>query len=219
KEIDLLTRQLKKLHDGQPDVMAAGKKGRAKKLKNHFTPEQIAALREKIISRLEWHQRGWFDSLTLCREAGIRNRMILKSRQIGATWYFAQEALLMALRDDVAQPYQRNQIFLSASRRQAFQFKSIIQKAAAEVDVELKGGDKIILSNGAELHFLGTSAASAQSYTGNFYFDEFFWVSRFAELRKVAGAMATLSGLRRTYFSTPSTETHEAYAYWNGDRW
>ncbi|SQD02802.1 Terminase, ATPase subunit (GpP) [Escherichia coli] len=36
KEIDLLTRQLKKLHDGQPDVMAAGKKGRAKKLKNHF---------------------------------------------------------------------------------------------------------------------------------------------------------------------------------------
>ncbi len=31
--------------------------------------------------------------------------------------------------------------------------------------------------------------------------------------------MATLSGLRRTYFSTPSTETHEAYAYWNGDRW
>ncbi|EIH6288070.1 helix-turn-helix domain-containing protein, partial [Escherichia coli] len=33
KEIDLLTRQLKKLHDGQPDVMAAGKKGRAKKLK------------------------------------------------------------------------------------------------------------------------------------------------------------------------------------------
>lgn len=219
KEIDLLTRQLKKLHDGQPDATVTGKKGRAKKLKNHFTPEQIAALREKIISRLEWHQRGWFDSLTLCREAGIRNRMILKSRQIGATWYFAQEALLMALRDDVAQPYQRNQIFLSASRRQAFQFKSIIQKAAAEVDVELKGGDKIILSNGAELHFLGTSAASAQSYTGNFYFDEFFWVSRFAELRKVAGAMATLSGLRRTYFSTPSTETHEAYAYWNGDRW
>ena len=31
--------------------------------------------------------------------------------------------------------------------------------------------------------------------------------------------MATLSGLRRTYFSTPSTETHEAYVYWNGDRW
>lgn len=47
KEIDLLTRQLKKLHDGQPDATATGKKSRAKKLKNHFTQEQIAALREK----------------------------------------------------------------------------------------------------------------------------------------------------------------------------
>ncbi|HFV7966064.1 TPA: terminase family protein [Escherichia coli] len=219
KEIDLLTRQLKKLHDDLPDETATGKKGRAKKRKNHFTPEQIAALREKITDRLAGHQRKWLDAIGACERAGITDRMILKSRQIGATWYFAQEALLMALRDDVAQPYQRNQIFLSASRRQALQFKSIIQKAASEVDVELKGGDKVILSNGAELHFLGTSAATAQAYTGNLYFDEFFWTGRFAELRKVAAAMATLDGLRCTYFSTPSSETHEAYAYWNGDHW
>ncbi|AGR58514.1 Phage terminase ATPase subunit [Salmonella bongori N268-08] len=83
------------------------------------------------------------------------NRMILKSRQIGATWYFAREALLDALRDDVKYPYQRNQIFLSASRRQAHQFKGFIQQAALEVDVELKGGDKIILSNGARAAFSG----------------------------------------------------------------
>ncbi|EHN0989272.1 terminase family protein, partial [Escherichia coli] len=94
-----------------------------------------------------------------------------------------------------------------------------IQQAALEVDVELKGGDKIVLSNGAELHFLGTSAATAQSYTGHLKFDEFFWVSNFVELRKVAGAMATLEGLTRTYFSTPSGETHEAYQFWTGDRW
>ncbi|MBA1100508.1 oxidoreductase, partial [Escherichia coli] len=48
---------------------------------------------------------------------------------------------------------------------------------------------------------------------------EFFWVSNFVELRKVAGAMATLEGLTRTYFSTPSGETHEAYQFWTGDRW
>ena len=76
-----------------------------------------------------------------------------------------------------------------------------------------------MLSNGAELHFLGTSAATAQSYTGNLKFDEFFWVSNFTNLRKVAGAMATLKGLTRTYFSTPSGETHEAYPFWTGDRW
>lgn len=42
----------------------------------------------------------------------------------------------------------------------------------------------IQLFNGAELHFLGTSAATAQSYTGNLYFDEFFWVGQFANLKK-----------------------------------
>ncbi|EDX3520923.1 helix-turn-helix domain-containing protein [Salmonella enterica subsp. enterica serovar Miami] len=213
KEIDLLTRQLKKLNDGQPAEATGGKKTRKRKLKNHFTDEQITALREKILDSLSWHQRGWYE------QRHHRNRMILKSRQIGATWYFAREALLDALRDDVKYPYQRNQIFLSASRRQAHQFRGFIQKVAEEVDVELKGGDKIVLSNGAELHFLGTSAATAQSYTGNLKFDEFFWVSNFTNLRKVAGAMATLKGLTRTYFSTPSGETHEAYPFWTGDRW
>lgn len=213
KEIDLLTRQLKKLSDGQPANVLTGKKPRKRKLKNHFTEEQVAELRKKILNSLAWHQRGWYE------QRHHRNRMILKSRQIGATWYFAREALLDALCDDVKYPYQRNQIFLSASRRQAYQFRGFIQKVAEEVDVELKGGDKIVLSNGAELHFLGTSAASAQSYTGNLKFDEFFWVSNFIQLRKVAAAMATLKGLTRTYFSTPSAETHEAYPFWTGDRW
>jgi hypothetical protein len=43
-----------------------------------------------------------------------------------------------ALSDDVKYKHQRNQIFLSASRRQAYQFRSFIRSAAAEVDVELK---------------------------------------------------------------------------------
>ncbi|MGJ0626495.1 terminase large subunit domain-containing protein, partial [Xenorhabdus bovienii] len=100
---------------------------------------------------------------------------------------------------------------------QAFQFKKFIQMVARQVGVELKGGDEIILSNGATLYFLGTSAATAQSYTGDLYFDEFFWVSNFMELRKVAAGMATQTGLRRTYFSTPSSEEHEGYPFWTGD--
>lgn len=212
KEMDALTRQMKKLTEGQP-AEPFSKKTRTRKKKNHFSEAQIAALREKILASLAWHQREWYEN------RHHRNRMILKSRQVGATWYFAREALLDALRDDVKHGYQRNQIFLSASRRQAHQFRGFIQKAAEEVDVELKGGDKIVLSNGAELHFLGTSAATAQSYTGNLKFDEFFWVGNFANLRKVAGAMATLKGLTRTYFSTPSSESHEAYPFWTGKRW
>ncbi|ELO2477924.1 terminase family protein, partial [Escherichia coli] len=216
KEIDLLTRQLAKLNDSRG---GAEKSPRKRKLKNHFSESQVAALREHITGQLAEHQRRWYEALDVCRRAGVDIRIIVKSRQIGATWYFAQEALLRALDESVKYPYQRNQIFLSASRRQAFQFKGVIQKAAQAVDVELKGGDKIVLSNGAELHFLGTSAASAQSYTGNLYFDEFFWVSNFITLRKVAGAMSTLNGLTQTYFSTPSSEMHEAFQFWNGARW
>ncbi|WP_225374653.1 terminase gpP N-terminus-related DNA-binding protein, partial [Escherichia coli] len=105
KEIDLLTRQLKKLNDGQGEQAVSGKKPRKRRLKNHFTEEQIVALREKILPTLAWHQREWYEN------RHHRNRMILKSRQIGATWYFAREALLDALRDDVSAGYQRNQIF------------------------------------------------------------------------------------------------------------
>lgn len=208
KEIDLLTRQLKKLDNGTP---ATQPKKKVRKKQNFFSESQIAQLRQNILGSLHWHQRGWYDN------NHHRNRAILKSRQVGATWYFAREALIRALSDDVKETYQRNQIFLSASRRQAYQFRNFIRSAAAEVDVELKGGDMIQLFNGAELHFLGTSAATAQSYTGNLYFDEFFWVGQFANLKKVAGAMATLKGLTRTYFSTPSAESHEAYPFWTGE--
>ncbi|UJD79831.1 helix-turn-helix domain-containing protein [Serratia rubidaea] len=208
KEIDLLTRQLKKLDDGTASTQP---KKKVRKKQNYFSDAQIAQLRRNILDSLHWHQQRWLDN------HHHRNRMILKSRQVGATWYFAREALLRALSDDVKYKHQLNQIFLSASRRQAYQFRNFIRSAAAEVDVELKGGDMIQLFNGAELHFLGTSAATAQSYTGNLYFDEFFWVARFAELKKVAGAMATLKGLTRTYFSTPSAESHEAYPFWTGE--
>ena len=138
--------------------------------------------------------------------------MILKSRQIGATWYFAREALIDAITTG------RNQIFLSASKAQAHIFKQyILQFAAESCGVEL-AGDPIVLSNGAHIYFLGTNARTAQGYHGNFYFDEFFWTHRFTELNKVASGMAMHKMWRKTYFSTPSSIQHEAYAHWSGDR-
>jgi uncharacterized protein YjcR len=49
--------------------------------------------------------------------------MILKSRQVGATWYFAREALVRALSEDVKYKHQRNQIFYrqAAARRTSFE--------------------------------------------------------------------------------------------------
>ncbi len=145
--------------------------------------------------------------------------MILKSRQIGATWYFAREALLDALRGG------GNQIFLSASKNQAHIFRNYIVQFAARVGVKLQG-DPIVLTAdtipagepAAELIFLGTNARTAQGYHGNFYFDEFFWTYGFEELNKVASAMAMHKRWRRTYFSTPSTIAHQGHPYWTGER-
>lgn len=204
KEIDLLARQLDRFERHERRDQEKEKK--AKTPKNHFTEEQITQLRTLIFDSLYEHQKRWF------KQWNRRNRFILKSRQIGATWYFAREALLRALETG------NNQIFLSASRAQAFQFKRFIQKLAREIGVELKGGDAIELSNGAILYFLGTSAATSQSYTGDLYLDEAFWISNFIKLRSVAAGMATQKGLRRTYFSTPSSEEHEAYPFWTGDQ-
>ena len=72
------------------------------------------------------------------------------------------------------------------------------------------------MPNGAHLYFR-TNARTAQSYHGNFYFDEFFWVPKFAELNKVASGMALHKHWRKTYFSTPSSMAHEAYPLWTGD--
>lgn len=87
--------------------------------------------------------------------------------------------------------------------------------AKQTADVDLKG-ETIKLPNGAELIFLGTNSATAQSYHGNLYFDEVFWVPKFDVMRKVASGMAAQKMYRQTYFSTPTTIAHPAYAFFSG---
>lgn len=72
------------------------------------------------------------------------------------------------------------------------------------------------MPNDATLYFLGTNARTAQSYHGNLYFDEYFWVHSFQTLRKVASGMAIHKHWRQTYFSTPSALSHDAYPFWSG---
>lgn len=91
----------------------------------------------------------------------------------------------------------------------------ILQFAKEAAEVELSG-DPIVLPNGATLYFLGTNAKTAQSYHGNLYLDEYFWIHKFQELRKVASGMAIHKHWRQTYFSTPSSLTHDAYPFWSG---
>ena len=218
KEIDLLHRQLERqariqrFKDGgtetelNPNLAKRNEGPKKKPSRNEFSEEDIEKLTEAFLDGCFDYQKDWY------RAGNQRTRAILKSRQIGATYYFAREALIDALTTG------RNQIFLSASKNQAHIFKAYIQSFAREVCGTELSGDPIILSNGAELHFLGTNARTAQGYHGNFYFDEFFWTFKFNELNKVASGMAMQKQYRRTYFSTPSSMAHEAYNFWTGER-
>lgn len=217
KEIDLLGRQLERTArikkymgggtetDLNPNIAARNSGPKKAPKRNEFTEEHIEQLEEIFLDNCFDYQKDWY------RAGNQRTRVILKSRQIGATYYFAREALLDAMTTG------RNQVFLSASKSQAHVFRSYILAFAAEAGVELTG-DPMTLSNGAMLYFLGTNARTAQSYHGNFYFDEFFWVYGFNELNKVASGMAMHEKWRKTYFSTPSSMAHEAYSFWTGTR-
>ncbi|EDW6361841.1 terminase [Salmonella enterica subsp. enterica] len=165
---------------------------------------------ERFLSTLFGYQQHLHENLS----QKIRN--ILKSRQIGATYYFAFEAFENAtLTGDP-------QIFLSASKRQSEVFRSyIVNIALQEFGITLKGNPiKLNTAHGiAELHFLATNSNTAQSNSGHVYIDEYFWIPKFNRLNDVASAMATHDRWRLTYFSTPSAKTHEAYPFWTGETW
>ncbi|MCE9979189.1 terminase large subunit domain-containing protein [Leclercia adecarboxylata] len=169
-----------------------------------LTQEDLDAFAEENLFGYQKHLR-----LNIAQQ--IRN--ILKSRQIGATWYFAYEAFENAVM--TGDP----QIFLSASRPQAEVFRSYIVNIAQQYFGITLTGNPIRLSNGAELRFLSTNKNTAQSYSGHLYCDEYFWVPNFAKLNEVASAMATHDKWRTTYFSTPSAKTHQAYPFWTGEEW
>lgn len=180
--------------------------------KRKYNKNDVSGLTEDDLNAwAEEHLFGYQKHLRLNIGQQVRN--ILKSRQIGATWYFAFEAFENAVL--TGDP----QIFLSASRAQAEVFRSYIVNIAQEYFGITLTGNPIRLSNGAELRFLSTNKNTAQSYSGHLYCDEYFWVPNFARLNEVASAMATHDKWRTTYFSTPSAKTHQAYPFWTGEEW
>lgn len=221
KEIDLLMRQLERMAkinkynnggnetDLNPNLKNRTAGPRKAAAKNVITEEQIEKLLEDFDEGLFEYQKVWY------RAREQRNRALLKSRQIGATFYFAREALIKAVTTG------RNQIFLSASKAQAHGFKTYIKDFVLQsIGVDLQG-DPITITlptnETVQLIFLSTNAKTAQSYHGDLYFDEFFWVHGFATLKKVASAMAAQKQYKKTYFSTPSSKSHEAYKFWTGE--
>ncbi|MCJ2164646.1 MULTISPECIES: terminase family protein [unclassified Pseudodesulfovibrio] len=228
KELDRLLEHMVRLREMQVREMEAaneerdqgkppvgGRTRRPKKKRGKIIKNDVSHLTAQDFKDA-FHSHYYEYQHELRRNKHHRTRNILKSRQIGATWYFAQEAFEDAtLTGD-------NQIFLSATRRQADVFRSYIVAVAKEkFDIELKGKDEIVLHTAhgtATLYFLSNNSKSAQSYHGHVYIDEYFWITKFDELYKVATGMAAHKKWRRTLFSTPSAVTHQAYDLWTGDR-
>ncbi len=187
----------------------SGGKKREKKAKNDISGLTEVDFLDKFISKMYGYQKELFEAKQNPLTRRIRN--ILKSRQVGLTYYFAGEAFMDAVLSG------DNQVFLSASRSQSEIFRSyIVQFAQQWFGIELTG-NPITLSNGAELRFLSTNSSTAQGYHGHVYVDEYFWIRDFEKLSTVASAMGTHKKWRKTYFSTPSAVSHQAYPFWSGE--
>jgi len=186
-----------------------GGKKREKKAKNDISGLTEVDFLDKFISKMYGYQKELFAAKQNPLTRRVRN--ILKSRQVGLTYYFAGEAFMDAVLSG------DNQVFLSASRSQSEIFRSyIIQFAQQWFGIELTG-NPVTLSNGAELRFLSTNSSTAQGYHGHVYVDEYFWIRDFEKLSTVASAMGTHKKWRKTYFSTPSAVSHQAYPFWSGE--
>ncbi len=236
KEIDLLGRQAERFarvrryeapggNEGDLNPRIANRNAGEKKKarKNHLTEEQAAAVVEAFDAEMFAYQHGWSGNrIDLLASTSNVTRFILKSRQIGATFYFAREAIARLIETG------NNQIFISASRAQANVFRQYIVDFVFNVTGVKLEGDPIVLDiDGVEgpqgekpkLYFLGTNYRTAQSYHGDVYIDECFWIHGFERIDEVASAMATHARYRITYFSTPSTVAHQAHKVWSGEKY
>ena len=193
----------------QAQEKAERPKRKGKTVKNDISALTEVNFVEKFTSKLFGYQKELFAAKQNPLTRRIRN--ILKCRQSGLTYYFAGEAFMDAvLTGD-------NQMFLSASRAQSELFRGYIVGFARDwFGIELTG-NPITLSNGAELRFMSTNSSTAQGPHGHVYIDEYFWIRDFDKLSSLAGAMATHKKWRKTFFSTPSAVSHQAYPFWTGD--
>lgn len=212
-------------HEGDlnPRIAARNAGERKKARKNFLTSDHIGELKAAFEQGLFAYQLAWRGPKDdLMSSTAMSTRFILKSRQIGATYYFAREAFIRMLETG------NNQIFISASRAQANNFRQYIVDFVMSVTGVKLEGDPIVLDlegvtgpNGEspKLYFLGTNYRTAQSYHGDVYVDEAFWIYGFDQIDDVASAMASQKRYRITYFSTPSTIAHQAYRTWSGEKY
>lgn len=194
--------------DLNPNLANRNNSPKKKKLRNQITAEQLVKLEELFNKLLYSFQTDWLDALK-----DTRLFILLKSRQIGATYIIALWALIDALKTG------NNKIFLSASKAQAYQFIEYIKEFVFDaLEINLVGEPMKIHGPAGQVNFywLGTNKLTAQGRHGDVITDEFFWIRNFKSFRSVASGMASQKMYKQIYLSTPSSVLHEAYAFWAG---
>jgi uncharacterized protein YjcR len=194
--------------DLNPNLANRNNTPKKKKLRNQITAEQLEKLEDLFNKLLYSFQTDWLDALK-----DTRIFILLKSRQIGATYIIALWALIDALKTG------NNKIFLSASKAQAYQFIEYIKEFVFDaLEINLVGEPMKIHGPAGQVSFywLGTNKLTAQGRHGDVITDEFFWIRNFKSFRNVASGMASQNMYKQIYLSTPSSVLHEAYAFWTG---
>ncbi len=138
--------------------------------------------------------------------------MILKGRQTGFTWALA---IGRTLRRAINRG--NDQVYISASQRQAFKARDDIKRVIFDIwGIKVPGVERIQLPGGEVIEFLGANYRTAQGFSADVTVDEYAWMLDFEQLTEVVKACATLSQFNIVMSSTPSHESHPAYDAWMG---
>ncbi|MGP6379700.1 terminase large subunit domain-containing protein [Yersinia bercovieri] len=170
-----------------------------------FTAGQVDGLREHFENSAFDYQKTWY------RVGQIgTDRNITKSRQIGADWLFAFEALLDAITTG------RNQHFLTVSRYSALTTRAFIAEFCRVVGANVNpfSLNNMRLDNGAFIAFHGENSHAA-AHAGNVYLGEYAWANNPRSILQMAKGMAMHKNHRLTLYTTPS-RSHTAFKIWNG---
>ncbi|NIL27690.1 terminase [Yersinia massiliensis] len=170
-----------------------------------FTTGQIDGLREHFDNSAFGYQKTWYR----VGQTGT-SRSLTKSRQMGADWLFAFEALLDALTTG------RNQHFLTCSRYSALTTRAYITEFCRVVGVNVNplSLNNMLLGHGALIAFHGEKSHAA-AQTGNVYLGEYAWAENPRSILQMAKGMAMHKNHRLTLYTTPS-RSHIAFKIWNG---
>lgn len=165
------------------------------------TRNELTLIHNHFISGLYKHQQCWYD----INHHQFRN--IIKARQVGATFYFAREALIDAISNNRDQVFFTTESNIFSIREQILKFSAEIcisfhAHLSTEYYLTFNNNVKIyILHNLEQLAKLSDTPLDPIKPT-NFYFDEYFYIPNFEHIYEYASKVALKKLTRLTLYSS-----------------